>query len=107
MPFDVLEVSLELASSLRRPLEQLWTRNRDLHDQIRRATVSISLNLAEGRERNGADRRYHWRIAAGSAGEVRTGLRLATALGELDADGLQVPMALLDRVCAMLFRLTR
>ena len=107
MPFDVLEVSLELASSLRRPLDQLRSRNRDLHDQIRRAAVSISLNLAEGRERNGADRRYHWRVAAGSAAEVRTGLRLAVALGELDSVTLQTSLALLDRVCAMLYRLTR
>ena len=107
MPFDALEVSLELASSLRRPLDSLRGRNRDLHDQVRRALVSISLNLAEGRERNGADRRYHWRVCAGSAAEVRTGLRLAVALGELDPAALQASLVLLDRVCAMLYRLTR
>ena len=107
MPFDVLEVSLELASSLRRPLDQLRTRNRDLHDQVRRAVASISLNLAEGRERTGRDRGYHWRVAAGSAAEVRTGLRVALALGELDPESIRSSLQLLDRVCAMLYRLRR
>ncbi len=107
MSFDALEVSLALASSLRRPLAALRAVDRPLHDQIHRALVSIPLNLAEGRERTGRDRNYHWRVAAGSAQEVRAGLRVAIALGMLETKDLTEALALLDRVCAMLYRLRK
>ncbi|MCK6526309.1 four helix bundle protein [Myxococcota bacterium] len=41
-----------------------------LRDQVRRATESVVLNLAEGCGREGLDRRRHFRIAAGSAAEA-------------------------------------
>jgi four helix bundle protein len=104
--FQALEVSLELVRSLRRPVERLRVRDRDLSDQIRRAASGISLNLAEGRRRAGGDRAHHWRIAAGSAEEVRTALRVAVAWGDLSAAEVSEAFLLLDRLLAMLWRLT-
>jgi four helix bundle protein len=59
-----------------------FSRDYGLRDQIRRASVSIMSNIAEGFERNG-DREFHQflSIAKASSGEVRAQLYIA-----LDAD---------------------
>ena len=62
-------LSLEIIRSLKEPLAQLESVNPDLARQLRRAAVSVSLNLSEGRRRVGKDRRHHWRIALGSLDE--------------------------------------
>jgi four helix bundle protein len=104
--FDALEVSLDLVRALRRPLVRLRSRDRCLCDQVRRAASSVPMNLAEGRRRSGADRLHHFRIAAGSADEVRTALRVAVAWGDLDLGELAEALRLLDRLLAMTWRLT-
>ena len=91
MAFDALEVSIQLCAALRAPLERLRQHDRDLCDQARRA---------------GKDRLHLLRIAAGSAHELATALRLAHAWGYLDPASLGQPLALLDRVQAMLWRLS-
>jgi hypothetical protein len=63
--------------------------------------------LAEGRRRAGADRLHSWRVAAGSAEEVRAALRVAEAWGDLSAAEVSAAIVLLDRLLAMLWRLTR
>lgn len=56
--------------------------------------------------RAGLDRRDLWRRAEGSAAEVTVALRLARARGDVAADELAQVDALLDRLRAMLWRLT-
>ncbi len=106
MAFDVLEVAIKLAESLREPLARLRQHDRDLENQARRATNGIGLQASEARRRNGRDRLHLWRVAAGSAAELETALRLAQAWGYLDADALAEPRSLLDREKAMLWKLT-
>ena len=102
--FEAYEVTLELAAVLRPVLDQLARWDRDLADQTRRAASSVVLNLAEGARRTGRDRLHFYRIAAGSAAEVRAALAVARAWGNLEpVAGVE---ALLDRVLAMLWRLT-
>jgi len=102
--FEAYEVALELVAVLRPVLDQLAKRDRNLVDQLRRAAASVVLNLAEGARRAGRDRLHFYRIAAGSAAEVRAALAVARAWGNLAPDsGVE---ALLDRVLAMLWRLT-
>jgi len=105
--FDALEVSLDLVRSLRVPVLRLRRRDRALSDQVRRAASSVALNLAEGRRRSGADRTHCWRIAAGSAEELRAALRVALAWGALENRDVSQALELLDRVLAMLWRLVR
>ena len=105
--FQALEVSLDLVRSLRRPLARIRVRDRSLHDQMRSAASSIPLNLAEGRRRLGRDRAHSWRIAAGSAEELRAALRVALAWGDVEATEVSEALDLLDRVLAMLWRMTR
>lgn len=79
--------------------------DRNLADQIRRAGSSTVLNLAEGAGRRGRDRVHFYAIALGSAREVRAALEVARAWGMIGAEP-EVD-SLIDRVCAMLWRLTR
>ncbi|MEW5705183.1 MAG: four helix bundle protein [Planctomycetota bacterium] len=111
MRFDVLEISLEVVHRLCHPLARVRKSDPKLFDQIRRAASSVPLNIAEGSRRHGKDRLQLFRIAAGSADELRTALprnqlRGALAWGELDQRAIAEPLALLDRVLAMLWRLT-
>ncbi|MEH2229456.1 MAG: four helix bundle protein [Nostoc sp.] len=56
-----------------------------LRDQLRRATVSIPTNIAEGFERFSRKEYLNFlNIAKGSAGEVRSLLRVALEVGYLD-----------------------
>ena len=67
---------------------------------------SLALNLGEGNERTGRERAYHFRVAAGSAGEVRAGLRLAVAWGDLSPAEAQPIMETVNSVIRILSKLT-
>lgn len=67
------------------------------------------LDLAELERRAataGLDRIHCWRIAAGSAEEVRASLLVADAWGYVEPGLLAPSLALLDRISAMLYRMT-
>ena len=102
--FHAYDAALGLVSALRPVLEQLKTRDRALADQLRRAASSVALNIAEGNRRAGQDRLQFFRIAAGSAAEVRAAMDVARAWGSIQAS--PAAEAELDRVLAMLWRLT-
>ena len=106
MQFEALHVSLQVIRSLRRAVRDLRRHDPRLTEQIRSAASSACLNLAEGNRRGGKDRTHLVRIAAGSAAEVRAALRVAEAWGDLPADAITEPLELLDRLLAMLWRLT-
>jgi four helix bundle protein len=104
--WDVFQATLELIRGLRMPLGQLATKDAALVAQIRRAASSIALNLAEGKRRTGRDRLHCWRISAGSAEEVRGSLLVADAWGHIDPKAVAPCLELLDRISAMLHRMT-
>src|SRR5262245_12883167 len=106
MPFDAFEVALELIRYIRKLLEELERKDKDLANQLRRAAASVPLNLSEGRARVGRDRAHAYRIAAGSAGEVIAGLRVAEAWGYLELKEIEPTIGLANRVLAMTWRLT-
>jgi four helix bundle protein len=65
-----------------------------LTDQIRRSSVSVASNIAEGQERD-TDKdgnRFFW-MAKGSLGEVRTQLQIALDTG-------QIPQSMYDKIDA-------
>ncbi len=107
MSFRAQDSSFELARVLSDLLRQLGRKDRDLVQQIRRATNSIALNLAEGNGRAGKDRLHHFRIARGSVLEVQAGLRLAVAWGFVADARVQRPLSLVDDLLAMLGGLLR
>jgi four helix bundle protein len=65
--------------------EGAFSRDFGLRDQIRRASVSIMANIAEGYERSGTGEFVQFlSMAKGSAGEVESHLCVAFDLGYLD-----------------------
>ena len=105
--FHAHEVAMEMAAALRPVLDALGRHDRDLASQLRRAAGSVVLNIAEGSGRWWKDRIQHYRIAAGSAAEVKSALGLARVWGFVDGSVAEKPEALLVRVQAMLWRLTQ
>ena len=105
MAFDALDVAVEIAKALRGPLRNVERRDRDLARQIRRAANGVVLQVSEGRERVGADRLHLFRVAMGSATEVRDALRLAEAWGYSAPAERATARSLIDRERAMLWRL--
>ncbi len=107
MRFDAFEITLALIRSMHDALAHLDRRDPSLALQTRKAAASIALNLREGRRRVGKDRTHLWRVAAGSADEVQAALLVAEAFGYVEAAELTASLALVDRVLAMLWRMTR
>jgi four helix bundle protein len=103
--FIALEFSLDAIRTVRPALPRLKEADSDLARQLRRALASSALNLGEGRRRRGQDRKYHYSVAAGSAEESVTCLRVAEAFGYLQLEEVQDVLAILDQGLAILWRL--
>jgi four helix bundle protein len=74
-----------------------------LRDQIRRASVSIMSNIAEGCERSGTGEFAQFlAIAKGSAGEVRAQLYVAFDQGYLEQDSFEELLGTAAQISRML-----
>ena len=74
---EAYPVSQSMISSLVPLMPVIARHDKDLADQLKRAANSVLLNIGEGEWRAGGDRKHHFRIAAGSAGECRAVLHAA------------------------------
>jgi four helix bundle protein len=104
--FETYQLSLDLIPALRPLVAAVAVHDRSLADQIRRAGSSVPLNIAEGARRAGRDRSHAYRIAAGSAAEVHAALAVAQGWGYIESTQAQAADALIDRLLALLWRLT-
>jgi four helix bundle protein len=107
MAFQVEEAALELIAALRTVVPRIKTRDRALGDQLARAASSVALNIAESNYSDPGNRRAWLFTAAGSANETRAALRVAVEWGYCAAAQAQGAQALLERIIAMLWKLTR
>ncbi len=97
-------VAIELVHHLRELVPIIKRHDRDLADQLHRAATSVALNLSEGQRSSGGNQHRHYAIAHGSANEVKAALEVAEAWGYIDR--APAPRATLDRLLALLWRLT-
>lgn len=104
--FHAYEIAIELCRAVRPLIGKIEKHDRNLAEQVREAVTSVPMNLAEGNRRRGRDRLNRFRMAAGSADEVRAGLDAGEALGYVSVDDIASALVLVDRELAMLYRLT-
>ena len=104
--FDALEAAISMVEAMAPVEARIRAKRKSLADEIGRAGESVALNISEGRMRAGLDRPDLYRRAAGSAAELTTALRIARARGYVTANDVATVEQLLDRVRAMLWRLT-
>jgi four helix bundle protein len=77
----VYTVVLELIRQLRAIIGIIERKDRDLARQLRRASASVALNLAEGTYSRGKNRAVRYHTALGSARETWSCLEVAEAAG--------------------------
>jgi len=82
---NIYSVVLEFIAALRPLLAQIERRDRDLGRQLRRASSSVALNLAEGMYSRGELRTTRYHTALGSMRESHSCLEVAQAFGYVRA----------------------
>jgi four helix bundle protein len=85
-----------------------FERDFGLKDQIRRSSVSIMANIAEGQGRR-SDREFanFLNIALGSVAETKSHLYIASDLGYVSHPAFEETFVILDEVGKMLFSLSK
>ena len=97
---DVWKRSCQLAVAVYELLNE--SRDYGMKDQMQRAAVSITSNIAEGSERGGKDFDRFLRIARGSAAELRTQAYIANRVNIITTAGRQQIVADLKEISSML-----
>lgn len=106
---EIWQFSMQLAKEMYSftrefPKEELY----GLTSQIRRASVSIPANIAEGYGRdNPGDYSRFLQIAQGSLKELETLVLLACDVGIAEPAAIEAPLSLADRIGRMLRSLIR
>jgi four helix bundle protein len=100
---DAWQVARELTQLVYRlTADGLWARDFGLRDQIRRASVSIMSNIAEGFDRRGVVEFHRFlAIAKGSAAEVRSQLYVALDSGYITSEHFSIAYDLADKTARM------
>ena len=99
----VWQEAMDLAEATYRATEQFPEDERyGLVTQLRRATVSVASNIAEGHARSTGDYLRHLLISNGSLTEIETQLLLSARLGFLSAELADSLLQTCDQVGRML-----
>jgi len=81
----IYPVILEVLKQLQPVLRRIELRDKDLARQLRRCSVSVALNVAEGMYSRGGNRNLRYHTALGSAQETLACLEAAEACGYVAA----------------------
>lgn len=104
---DSYQASIAFLALAAKLLDQLPRGYGTLTDQLKRASLSIPLNLAEGYGKRGqADRARFYDIARGSAHECGALLDATRVLGLIDERTFAEGKILLHRIVSMLVKMT-
>jgi four helix bundle protein len=101
--FHVAREAVRLGDAIARRLPRGYA---TLADQLRRALLSAYLGIAEASSRHGHDRLARFRCARGEAAEAAAAIEIVGVLHLASEDDVRAVLALCDRLCAMLTRLS-
>jgi four helix bundle protein len=105
---DVYRCAIDFLAVAVRVTAQMPRGQADLRDQLRRASTSIPLNIAEASGKTGAaDRARFHAIARGSALECAAVLDVLRLVGAASSDDVEQGKTLLSRIVAMLSKMCR
>jgi four helix bundle protein len=102
---DVYRCSIQFLGHASGLAERVPRGHAALADQLRRAALSVPLNIAEGTGKGDRDAARFYTIARGSALECAAILDVFEALDLVVAADIQQPRELLERVVSMLTKL--
>ena len=104
---DVYRCAVAFLGAAARLVETVPRGYGSLADQLRRAALSVPLNIAEAGGRSEAEARRHYSIARGSVLECAAVVDAFEALRLASSAELAEPRELLERVVSMLIKMTR
>ena len=105
---DVYQKSIQFLAMSAKLMASIPRGNAELLDQLKRASISIPLNIAEASGRTGSlDNARHFAIARGSALESGAIMDACNALGLLDEKSYLDAKRLIVSIVSMLSRLCR
>ena len=107
MALHVASLSIEMIQAVRPLVPRIKRHDRSLADQIQNSASSVALNIGEAELSDPGNKKSRFFTAAGSANETLTGLQVAVAWGYFPATESEAAAALLRRIIAMLWKLTR
>jgi four helix bundle protein len=103
---EVYQLALEAYVACDRVASRLPHHRRYLADQLRRAALSIPLNIAEGAgEFAPAEKSRFYRYARRSTNESSAALDAAQKTGDVEESEIEHPQSLLEQVVPMLTRM--
>ncbi|TNF25874.1 MAG: four helix bundle protein [Deltaproteobacteria bacterium] len=102
----IYPVALQLAADAARAAELIARKDPDLARQLRRASVSVPLNIAEGSRARGRNRNARYSDALGSALETRACYDVAAVVNYMPEPSDEVRQRL-ARIIGTLVNLTR
>ena len=105
---DVYQRSIEFFALTVQVLEKIPKGNSILVDQLKRASLSIPLNIAEGAGKTGAaDKRRFYAISRGSAGECGAIFDVCNVLKIVERELYEEGKDLLKRILEMLTKMCK
>ena len=103
---DVYVASINFLTLASKLIEKYPRGNSSIADQLKRASLSIPLNIAEGCGKKGADRSRFYDISRGSSHECGAILDASKVLGIIDDESYFEGKKLLYRIVSMLFKMS-
>ena len=104
---DVYQCAIEFLGICMQTVDEIPKGNAQLVDQFKRAAMSVALNIAEGAgKKSRVDCKRFFIIARGSAMECGAILDVTYKLGLANQDRVIIGKQLLERIVAMLTKLS-
>jgi len=101
----IYQLALEMVASVYRLAEVVQRRDKDVANQMRRAAVSVVLNMAEGMYSQGGRKVARYFDSMGSARETTACLEVCVATRLLSQAQVAADLVRLDVIIAGLYRL--